>query len=156
MSVVDGPGAADPAFAAYAAEDHCDLTTTGRRTGRAHTVEIWFAIHDGSVFIIGDPSRPDWYRNVVADGRVGVRLGDLDLVGRAARVTDTARRRLAGRLLATKYRSSLSTADVAEPEPEDELDGQPGGEAGAEAQPEPTSWAYGGVAIEITNLMTRT
>ena len=143
---VGGRGAAEPRFVAFIAEDHCDLTTNGRRTGRAHTVEIWFALHDGSMFIIGDPSRPDWYRNVVADGRVGVRLGDLDLVGRAAPVTDPTRRRLAGSLLATKYRSSLSIADIAEPEDE----------PGSEAQPEPTSWAYGGVAIEITNMMTRT
>lgn len=150
MAVGGGRGAAEPRLAAFVAEDYCDLTTTGRRSGRAHTVEIWFALHDGSMFIIGDPSRPDWYRNVVADGRVGVRLGDLDLVGRAAPVTDAARRRLAGRLLATKYRSSLSMADIAEPE------GEPDGEPGAEAQPEPTSWAYGGVAIEITNLTPRT
>lgn len=129
----------------FADDAHCDLTTTGRRSGRPHTVEIWFALHDDSLFIIGDPSRPDWYRNVVADGAVELRLGDLHLAGRAAPVTDVVRRRLAGRLLAQKYRESLSTTDVAEPS------GADNGVVG----PEPGTWAYGGAAIEITELETR-
>jgi len=141
----------------YAVEDVCDLTTTGRRSGRAHTVEIWFAAHQRSLFIIGDPSLPDWYRNVVAataaagatgesvamGSAVEVRLGDEHFVGTAAAITDAARRRLAGRLLVSKYRSWLSAADVAEPG--EDADG--GGR--------PTSWAYGGAAIEISGLEPR-
>lgn len=120
--------------------DDCELTTTGRRTGRAHTVEIWFAVAERSLFIIGDPSRPDWYRNVVAgttggtDATVGVRLAGVHVTGLGRPITDPDRRRFAGSVLAAKYRRWLTSEDLAD---------------------NPTSWAYGGVAIEISGLELR-
>ena len=38
---------------AVATLEHCSLTTTGRRTHRAHTTEIWFALDGGRVYEIG-------------------------------------------------------------------------------------------------------
>jgi nitroimidazol reductase NimA-like FMN-containing flavoprotein (pyridoxamine 5'-phosphate oxidase superfamily) len=32
--------------------EYCYITTTGRRTGRPHTIEIWFAWHDGRLYIL--------------------------------------------------------------------------------------------------------
>jgi len=32
---------------ALADTEYCYLTTTGRRSGRAHRIEIWFVAHDG-------------------------------------------------------------------------------------------------------------
>ena len=37
---------------AYADEEFCYLTTTGRRTGRPHTIEIWFAVDRGVVYMM--------------------------------------------------------------------------------------------------------
>ena len=56
--------------------DFAYLTTTGRRTGTPHRIEIWFALNDGVVFLMaGDGERADWVRNLLADARVTLELG---------------------------------------------------------------------------------
>jgi deazaflavin-dependent oxidoreductase (nitroreductase family) len=53
------------------------LTTTGRRTGAPHTIEIWFGIDQGVVYLMaGGRDGSDWVRNLVANPRVKLRLGD--------------------------------------------------------------------------------
>ena len=81
------------------------LTTTGRRSGRPHRIEIWFAAHQGKLYLLsGGRDRSDWVRNLQADGRVRVELAGEDHVG-AARVLEpgTAEDRLARELLVAKY-----------------------------------------------------
>jgi len=36
-------------LSALIGEQHCYLTTTGRRGGRPHEIEIWFSINEGTV-----------------------------------------------------------------------------------------------------------
>ena len=72
----------DPA--ARADEDFCYLTTVGRRTGRPHTIEIWFAVDGGVVYLMaGGREHSDWVRNVLADPSVQLRIGDIEWDGRA-------------------------------------------------------------------------
>ena len=81
------------------------LTTTGRRSGRPHRIEIWFAAHHGKLYLLsGGGGRSDWVRNLQANGRVSVELAGEDHVG-AARVLEpgTAEDRLARELLVAKY-----------------------------------------------------
>jgi deazaflavin-dependent oxidoreductase (nitroreductase family) len=81
------------------------LTTTGRRSGRPHRIEIWFAAHRGKLYLLsGGRDRSDWVRNLQADGRVSVELGGEQHVG-VARVLEpgTAEDRLARELLVAKY-----------------------------------------------------
>jgi deazaflavin-dependent oxidoreductase (nitroreductase family) len=80
------------------------LTTTGRVTGKEHTVEIWFAHHDGTVYLLaGDGRNSDWCRNVDADPRVTF-VVDGRAVGHAARrVTDPDEDALARRIVFDKY-----------------------------------------------------
>jgi len=33
-------------------EDFCHLTTTGRNSGRPHTIEIWFALHGQTLYML--------------------------------------------------------------------------------------------------------
>ena len=88
----------------YASVDVCDFTTTGRRTGRAHTIEIWFAVHDGTLYLIaGTGEGCDWLRNAAQKPEVEVSLGGERWAGRARRVTDVAERELVGRLMGGKY-----------------------------------------------------
>lgn len=89
------------------------LTTMGRRTGRPHTIEIWYGEHDGTVYLLsGNGERADWVRNLRQNPRVRIRLGGprarrsdvdsaLDATARPAR--DPAEDALARRLLAVKY-----------------------------------------------------
>jgi len=53
----------------------CYVTTIGRRSGRRHTIEIWYAELDGSVFLLsGHGDRADWVRNLAADPQAAVSL----------------------------------------------------------------------------------
>jgi deazaflavin-dependent oxidoreductase (nitroreductase family) len=97
-------------LAALADEPYCYLTTIGRRTGRPHTIEIWFAVHDGALYLLsGNRDRSDWVRNLRKNPLVEVRIGRPDAeprAGRARVVNAQAEPELdavARRLLAAKY-----------------------------------------------------
>jgi deazaflavin-dependent oxidoreductase (nitroreductase family) len=58
-------------------EAFCYITTKGRRTGRPHRIEIWFAAApDGRTIYMLSYGTADWVRNVLADPNVTVRIGD--------------------------------------------------------------------------------
>jgi deazaflavin-dependent oxidoreductase (nitroreductase family) len=89
---------------AHVDDQVCDLTTTGRRSGRPHEVEIWFGVHgDEIVLICGNGPTTDWFRNLGADPHVRVRIGDGVHDGAARVVTDPAERRAIGELMGAKY-----------------------------------------------------
>lgn len=68
----------------WADEPYCYLTTTGRRTGRPHEIEIWFVVRDGAVAMIsGGGERSDWVANLLADPSVRLRLGPQEHRGTA-------------------------------------------------------------------------
>ena len=46
------------------AAEYCYLTTTGRRTGRPHRIEIWFVGHDDAAYLLAGSRASDWYRNL--------------------------------------------------------------------------------------------
>jgi len=81
-----------------------DLTTIGRTSGLPRTVEMWFAVRDGVVYLLaGGGQRAHWVRNIVADPTVRFRVGDRGLVGRGRVVTDPAEDELARDALVAKY-----------------------------------------------------
>lgn len=90
----------DPANAAY-----CYLTTTGRVTGRPHRIEIWFAVHDGIVYLLaGDRERSDWVSNLTASSEVLLELaGELRPAHARLVAPDSEEDALARRLLVEKY-----------------------------------------------------
>ena len=62
-------------FERLAGADFCYLTTVGRRTGRPHTVEMWFAIEGRTLYCLaGGGDDADWVRNIRHDGAVRVRI----------------------------------------------------------------------------------
>ena len=88
-----------------AADDYCYLTTTGRRTGRPHRIEIWYASDGGATLYLlaGGGRSSDWVRNLLADGDVMVELDGETRRGRA-RVIDAADERERARsLVFAKY-----------------------------------------------------
>src|SRR5690349_14858784 len=55
------------------ADDYCYLTTTGRRTGEPHRIEIWYADGGTTLYLMaGGRRRSDWVRNLEADAAVQV------------------------------------------------------------------------------------
>ena len=93
-------------LARWANEPYAYLTTIGRRTGRPHRIEIWFAAHDGRLYLLsGGRERSDWVRNLQANAHVTVELGDETHAGVAGVLqpgTDEDQR--ARELLVGKYR----------------------------------------------------
>lgn len=87
-----------------AAADYGYLTTTGRVTGREHTIEIWFAHHDGAAYLLaGDGAHSDWCRNVDADPRVTFVVEGRAVGHTARRVDEPAEDALARRIVFQKY-----------------------------------------------------
>ena len=73
-----------------------DITTTGRKSGKPHRIEIAFHYFDGKVYISGLPGRRDWYANLLADPAFTFHLKQsekADLPARAIPVTGEAERR---------------------------------------------------------------
>lgn len=90
---------------ALASDRTIDIVTTGAKTGRRRTTEIWFCNIDGRIIICGTPSpetasgrRPgrDWLANLRAEPRFEFQLKEslaLALPASAAVVTDPLDRR---------------------------------------------------------------
>jgi deazaflavin-dependent oxidoreductase (nitroreductase family) len=92
----------DPA--ALAREPFCYVTTSGRVSGRPHTIEIWFAIEKRTLYILsGGRDRSDWVRNLMRAPAVSVRIGGEELTGRGRVVAGGEEDGLARRLLLAKY-----------------------------------------------------
>lgn len=89
----------------WASEPFLYLTTIGRRTGRPHRIEIWFAAHNGRLYLLaGGRERSDWVRNLQANPRVTIELGNETYVGKArALEAGTPEDQLARELLLAKY-----------------------------------------------------
>lgn len=74
----------------------CDITTTGRKSGNPHNIEIAFHYIDGLVYISGLPGKRDWYANVVANPTFTFHLKQsmkANLPAKATPILDEAARR---------------------------------------------------------------
>jgi deazaflavin-dependent oxidoreductase (nitroreductase family) len=90
-----------------AGEAFCYLTTTGRVTGEAHRIEIWFAAAPGrdTIFMLaGGRERSDWVRNLLAAPTCTVEIGPHVFDGRAHVVEGADDEPLARDLVYEKYR----------------------------------------------------
>lgn len=88
----------------YRDDDFCYLTTIGRRTGRPHTIEIWFALHNTTIYMLaGGRDRSDWVKNLMQNPQVQLRLGETTLQGQGRVVSAPIEDALARRLLFEKY-----------------------------------------------------
>ena len=87
-----------------------DLTTTGRRTGRARRIEIFLHSDGGQLYITGMPRADrtrDWIHNVNADPRVVIHLKQAviaDVPAHARVVTDPDERRTLIEAAANRWR----------------------------------------------------
>jgi deazaflavin-dependent oxidoreductase (nitroreductase family) len=98
----------------FADDDFCYLTTTGRVTGRQHTIEIWFALNGRTLYMLaGGGTSSDWVKNLLRTPVVSVRLREVTFQG-AGRVVESADEdALARRLVVDKYQPRDSD-DLAE------------------------------------------
>lgn len=84
-----------------------DLTTVGRISGCAHTIEIWFAQRESTIYMLsGGGDRSDWVRNLIRSTAVTVRVGSDHFYGAARLVTDPQEERVARDAVHNKYEAS--------------------------------------------------
>ncbi len=79
------------------------LTTFGRKTGKRHTVTVWFLVEGETVYLVTLRLRRDWPRNVLANGRVELDINGQPFTGRATPITDGGTLTHVKVLLADKY-----------------------------------------------------
>ena len=88
----------------YSDVEDCYVTTTGRRTGLPHEIEICFGTVDDTMYVVsGNGTTADWFQNLEADPVVTVRLDDERRQGRARFVTDPDERQRVGDVMGSKY-----------------------------------------------------
>ena len=93
-----------PTFARLAHLDFAYLTTTGRRSGRPHRIEIWFAAERGTIYLLsGGGEDADWVKNLRRDRQVRIRIGSRTVSARARFPRAQAEDRRARELLDAKY-----------------------------------------------------
>jgi deazaflavin-dependent oxidoreductase (nitroreductase family) len=87
-------------------EKVCYLTTVGRRSGKRHTIEIWFALHGSTLYLLsGGGDSADWVRNIRKTSAVRVRVGGRTVAGAAREIASSEEDALARELLDEKYMS---------------------------------------------------
>lgn len=91
-------------FERLASENFCYLTTVGRKTGKPHTIEVWFARENGNLYLLsGGGESADWVRNLRNTPAVRVRIGSRTVAAKARAITAPDEDALARRLLDEKY-----------------------------------------------------
>ncbi len=96
-----------------------EVETRGRRSGAIRSVTVWVVVDEGQPYVrseFGDAGQ--WYRNALADPRVGLVVDGRRLEVVATLVTDRARWGRVSDALRAKYRDSRSLAIMVRPEVE--------------------------------------
>ncbi len=78
------------------------LTTKGRKSGKPHTVELWFAVASGKVYLSHEGERTDWMKNIVGHCPVSVRIDGVASNG-DARIAEGVEREAGKKALYEKY-----------------------------------------------------
>lgn len=79
------------------------LTTQGRRTGKPHTVQLWFAFAEGKIYLSHEGELTDWMKNVKKHWRVNVKIDSLKFDAAARILQGGSSKELGERSLYEKY-----------------------------------------------------
>jgi deazaflavin-dependent oxidoreductase (nitroreductase family) len=83
---------------------NCYLETTGRVTGIPHTIEIWYASRDSTLYLLsGGGDRSDWVKNLQRNPRVRVRIDNQTFTGTASVIAGTDEDQTARETIVAKY-----------------------------------------------------
>jgi deazaflavin-dependent oxidoreductase (nitroreductase family) len=69
-------------------EKYIHFTTSGRKTGKSHTVELWFAVGGDRVYLSHEGEETDWMKNIKKNGRVKFEIGGRRFIGTARLLED--------------------------------------------------------------------
>jgi deazaflavin-dependent oxidoreductase (nitroreductase family) len=83
------------------------LTHYGRKSGKPYQVQIWFTVDGEHVNLMTMNMKRQWVRNVLANPKISLTIGDQTFVGQATRVTDPSMMDRVVQLMKRKYLLSL-------------------------------------------------
>jgi deazaflavin-dependent oxidoreductase (nitroreductase family) len=93
-----------------------ELTTYGRKSGKASRRIIWITALDGRLYIrSGLGLTREWPKNLLADNRAILHIGDTDVPVRARHVTDPAEARAMHAPVKRKYDAERTSSTGNEP-----------------------------------------
>ena len=102
-------------LASLKSEEYCYLTTTGRVTGKPHEIEIWFAINDGTLYLMsGGMDKSDWVKNLLKNPSVTMRIANHTFSATARIVKDEKEETMARIMLADKYNERESDGSLSD------------------------------------------
>lgn len=86
-------------------KDHStlQLTTIGRKTGKRHTVTVWFLFDGDTAYLVTLKMKRDWPRNVMNNGKVELDIGGQVFKGHAKQIANAKQLEHVKSLLAKKY-----------------------------------------------------
>lgn len=90
------------------------LTTTGRKSGKSHTVELWFANRNGKVYLSHEGEETDWMKNIKKNGQVSFEIGGKNFSGKARYVEDGTEESWTGKVALYEKYYGKATREVIE------------------------------------------
>lgn len=89
----------------YSRRSTVRLTTTGRKSGKQHTVTVWFVVADARRFYVQhvQGATADWYKNLRKTPRVQIDFGDGPQPATATPILDPAEIQRVLALVRRKY-----------------------------------------------------
>jgi deazaflavin-dependent oxidoreductase (nitroreductase family) len=65
------------------------LTTTGRKSGQPHRIEIWYVAYDGRYYMVSEHyDASHWVKNILENPRVQFSVGTRENAGSVVKLTD--------------------------------------------------------------------
>ena len=87
-----------------ASESTVEITTTGRKSGKAHTKPIWFVYDQGHLYLqSGKGKKSDWYQNLKKNPQMTFTIGSVSFTGKAKFIDDQKETERIHSLFSTKY-----------------------------------------------------
>jgi len=77
-------------LAKVASQKFIHLTTKGRKTGRPHTVELWFAVGDAKVYLSHEGKETDWMKNLKQNGQVSFEIDGKNFAGKGRYIEESS------------------------------------------------------------------
>ncbi len=87
-----------------ASESTVEITTTGRKSGKAHTKPIWFVYDQGHLYLqSGKGKKSDWYQNLKKNPQMTLKIGSVIFNGKAKFMDDQKETERIHGLFSVKY-----------------------------------------------------
>jgi len=85
-------------------ESTVEITTTGRKSGKAHTKPIWFVYDQGHLYLqSGKEGKSDWYQNLKKNPQMTLKIGTVTFQGKAKFIDDQNETERIHGLFSAKY-----------------------------------------------------